>query len=133
MAFFTWVREKWNSKEAQPTEVLESYLRGDARIEQLWTTFDADRSGNIESDELDEIIHVALNVFAKIRTPNSAELDRETTEPFIQKVRGEIQAQVDKDENNKIDRKEFDSLGAYLRNEYKCVLREVEEDNLLKN
>jgi len=97
---------------------VEEYLSGDRSLDDVWRQFDEDGNGTIDMSELRNLVFAMLTYFCKVREPLRPPSEG-VVETHMPMVMDQVLKFVDKNEDKKISKEEFELVGVYLRKESK--------------
>jgi len=108
-------------------EAMTNFLSG-GKLDELWSQFDSNNDNFIDAKEFENLIYVSLKHFCQERNPDEPPPTQKSMKPFIKKLVEQLQPFVDKDEDMKITREEFEGYGTYLTTEFNKVQADLKAD-----
>jgi len=106
-------------------DAVRNFLENDKDLDILWNQFDSNGDGVIDATEFNELVYASLKYFCLERNPDTKPPTQEAMDPFIKKLVKQLQPFVDKDQDMKITKEEFQGYGTYLTSEFKKLQTEI--------
>ena len=97
---------------------------------KLWKAFDKDGSGEIDQEELQEIVFHLIALFWEKATPSKKQKvpKRDQLQSVIDHICEDIMKKVGKGNKDVITRAEFDKFGEYLLEQWRACQAKLEKD-----
>ena len=100
----------------------------EADLTNLWKAFDKDSSGEIDQEELQEIVFHLIAIFWEYATPYKKIPKRDQLQSVIDHICESIMAKVGKNPEDVITKTEFSKFGEYVLEQWHATQAKVDRD-----